>query len=462
MGWRITCIAPLLLLLAACSPDAPMQDLSARRASGTLHLPAMKHFAQTIVTPPSRPNSEIARDFLDLSFRMESGRPLAVMTRFEGPVTLRITGRIPPTLGPDLAHLLGRLHREAHIAIRRVSAGHDANITIEVVPRGQMQRLVPQAACFVVPRLTGWAQYRRLRRSSAIDWSTLTERKRLAIFIPDDVSPQEVRDCLHEELAQALGPLNDLYRLPDSVFNDDNFQTVLTGFDMLILRLYYAPELHNGMSRSAVAARLPALLRRLNPAGNRRATRPPPAPTTRHWIELIETALGPGTGHRARRQAARQAVAVARQQGWVDTRLAFSLFAYGRLSLGEAPDQALVAFLEARDIYRARPETRIHLAHVAMQLAAFSLTLGDPETVIELVNKNVKPVAQAQNAALLASLLMLKAEALDQTGRASEARAVRLDSLGWARYGFGAGRDVRVRMAEIAALAPGKPLQGGL
>jgi len=34
-------------------------------------------------------------------------------------------------------------------------------------------------------------------------------------------SPQEVRDCLHEELAQALGPLNDLYRLPDSVFNDD-------------------------------------------------------------------------------------------------------------------------------------------------------------------------------------------------------------------------------------------------
>jgi len=97
-----------------------------------------------------------------------------------------------------------------------------------------------------------------------------------------------------------------------------------------------------------------------------------------------------------------------------------------------------------------------------MQLAAFSLTLGDPETVIELVNKNVKPVAQAQNAALLASLLMLKAEALDQTGRASEARAVRLDSLGWARYGFGAGRDVRVRMSEIAALAPGKPLQGGL
>ncbi len=47
-----------------------------------------------------------------------------------------------------------------------------------------------------------------------------------------------MRDCLHEELAQALGPLNDLYRLSNSVFNDDNFHSVLTGFDMEMLRLH--------------------------------------------------------------------------------------------------------------------------------------------------------------------------------------------------------------------------------
>ena len=40
--------------------------------------------------------------------------------------------------------------------------------------------------------------------------------------------------------------------------------------------------------------------------------------------------------------------------------------------------------------------------------------------------------------------------------RASEARAVRLDSLGWARYGFGAEAVVRARMSEIASLAPGR------
>ena len=79
-----------------------------------------------------------------------------------------------------------------------------------------------------------------------------------------------MRDCLHEELAQALGPLNDLYRLSDSVFNDDNMHTVLTGFDMLILRVFYSPALRSGMTRAEVAARLPAILAQLNPAGQSR------------------------------------------------------------------------------------------------------------------------------------------------------------------------------------------------
>ncbi len=88
----------------------------------------------------------------------------------------------------------------------------------------------------------------------------VTEREKAAIFVPADTSPQEVRDCLHEELAQAMGPLNDLYQLPNSVFNDDNFNTVLTSFDMMMLRMHYAPELHSGMTQAEVAGRLPGML----------------------------------------------------------------------------------------------------------------------------------------------------------------------------------------------------------
>ena len=35
-----------------------------------------------------------------------------------------------------------------------------------------------------------------------------------------------------------------------------------------------------------------------------------------------------------------------------------------------------------------------------------------------------------------------------------QAAAVRLDSLGWARYGFGREQDVRDRLTEVAALSP--------
>ncbi|MEX5729401.1 hypothetical protein Ga0609869_002754 [Rhodovulum iodosum] len=441
------------LALGACA--APSDDIAARRSAPTGQLPPMKTFSIARPRAPARPNALIAKDFLDLAFRMESGRELPVLTRFAEPITLRVNGAAPASLGPDLAALLGRLQREAGIGIRRVPAAAPANITVEIVPRATLQRAVPQAACFVAPRVDSWEAYRRARRSRTLDWTTLARREKVAIFLPGDVSPQEVRDCLHEEIAQALGPLNDLYRLPESVFNDDNFNTVLTGFDMLILRVYYAPELRNGMSREAVADRLPAILARLNPAGQRPA--PPPLPETpRAWIETIETALGPGTAPGRRRDAATRAVAIARGQGWSDTRLAFSLFAQGRLALAENGELALASFLQAGQIYAGSTETRVQAAHVAMHLAAFALSAGQPDAALGVINAHLAATARAQNAALLATMMMIKAEALDDLGRPAEARAVRLDSLGWARYGFGADKEVRARLSDIAALSPGR------
>ncbi len=437
------------LVLGACG-TATVTEVPERNEA-TQALPPMKTFSAPRVTAPARSNAAIARDFLDLTFEMESGRTVPVMTRFSGTVTVRVTGNPPASLAPDLNALLTRLRSEAGISIRQVGPDEEANITIEALPRSTLQRLVPQAACFVVPRVTTWADYKRQRRSQIVDWATLTTRTRAAIFLPNDVSPQEVRDCLHEELAQALGPLNDLYRLPDSVFNDDNFHTVLTGFDMLILRVYYAPELQNGMSRSQVAARLPAVLARLNPRGQR-PSGPLLAKTPRPWIDAIETALGPGAGRARRRNAANAAVAIAAQQGWRDSRLAFSLFVQGRMVLPDDPDRALSAFLQASDIYDNLPGTELQAAHVSLHLSAFALSSGQPDVALTLINTYLPPVAQAQNAALMATMMMIKAEALDALNRPAEARAVRLDSLGWARYGFGSDREVRIRLREIAAL----------
>lgn len=61
---------------------------------------------------------------------------------------------------------------------------------------------------------------------------------------------------------------------------------------------------------------------------------------------------------------------------------------------------------------------------------------------------------RGENAALLSTLLMIRAEALDGLGRTSQAQQVRLDSLSWGRYGFGTNAELGARLTEIASLAP--------
>lgn len=442
------------LMLAGCGagigsgPDTPT-----RTAVGQFgDLPPMKSFPDPRPTPPTRANRDIARDFLDLGFQLESGRSLPYLSRFEGPITLRVTGQPPPTLIADLDRLIHRLRSEAGLDIHRLREG-TANIVIEAVSGDQIRRHLPSAACFVVPNISSLSEYRAARNRGLTDWTRLKRRERIAIFVPNDVSPQETRDCLHEELAQAIGPLNDLYRLPDSVFNDDNVHAVLTGFDMLILRTYYAPELTAGMTRDDATARLPGILARLNPAGEGLPPRHA-AETPRAWIDAIQTALGPGTTLPRRRAAARDALHIAEAGGWNDHRLGFSHFALGRLVQSANGDLALLHFAAADDIYRRNTDMELHRAFAAAQLAAFEITRGNGAAALLRLSPHLATAERYENAALLATLIMLRAEALDLLGRSDEAEAARLDSLGWARYGYGADWAVRAKLRDISALSP--------
>lgn len=451
----------LLLLALAMSGCAtvPLEDTPTRAAQiADSTLPPMKMFSGTRPTAPERSNANIAADFLSLHFELESGRKLPVFTRFEGPVTVRVTGSPAPSLGPDLGRLIGRLRSEAGIDIRQVASG-PANITIEAVSRADIRHALPDAACFVVPNVSSLAEFRRDRRRASTSWSNLTRRDRLGIFVPADSSPQEIRDCLHEELAQALGPLNDLYRLPDSVFNDDNVHTVLTGFDMLVLRATYDPSLASGMSEPEVAARLPAILARLNPGGSQIAVAPVSA-TPRAWIDAVQTALGPGSGSDARRGAANTAAHVSQQMGWTDHRRAFSHYMLGRMIQVYDPALAQQHYGTALHYLALTPGTDLHRAYLATQTAAYAISLGDGATALRQISPSIAVASRAENAALLSTLMLLEAEALDLVGQGDRARAVRLDSIGWARYGFGSDWAVRAKMQEIAALNPRGSLGG--
>ena len=423
--------------LSACGPAAQVSKSESRPEVG------IGFGRAPAAVAPGGGGSSMARDFMDLTFAMENGRELSVFSRFEGPVTVALTGEVPPTAPRDLGALIGRLRAEAGIDISPANGG-EATITVEFVKRADLRRLAPTAACFVVPNVTSVAEYRRSRGSKTVDWAQVSQRTRAAIFIPSDTSPQEVRDCLHEELAQALGPLNDLYRLPNSIFNDDNFHSVLTGFDMAILRATYAPTLASGMTQAEVAARLPSLLGGTGVLG---------APTPIQWVQAIETALGRTGAASSRRQAADRALDIARQQGWQDSRLAFSHFAVARLWAGTDPDRALTEFANAAALYARLPGADVHLAHIDMQLAAMALAGGLPDQSRRLADRAIPVVRQHENAALLATLMLIKAEALDRLGDADAAAALRLDSQVWARYGFGTDSVVKARMRDIASVA---------
>ena len=449
-------LIPLLFLalLVACGPTPKgTVSMASPGLDAVTNTPAAAlAFAPLRGQAPLRPNDQIAADFLDLEFRLESGLSLPRLTRFEGPISIRLSGAVPQGAASEVARLIARLRAEAAIDLRPAAPGQSAAITVEFVAKAALQRLEPSAACFVAPNVSSLREFRKLRGTAALDWHGLTRRDRVAIFVPGDTSPQEVRDCLHEEIAQALGPLNDLYRLPDSVFNDDNFQSVLTGFDMLMLRLHYAPELTSGMSEAQVAARLPAIVARLNPGGQYPGGWISPD-TPRVWLQAVSLALGPGTPKSARLPAAQRMLSIAQDQGWTDNRLGFAWFALGRLQAPDDPAGAERSYSAAARIYAGLPDDGVHLSHALMQLSAIALASGRPDQAIALCDQALPLARRGQNAALLASLQLIKAEALAQLGRDAEAQALRLDSLPAARYGFGGEPAVRARAAEIAALA---------
>ena len=449
---------PVLMWLASCMPAATPETASRAAASlGDLGpLPAMKTFPQTHPAPPAISNTDLARDVLDLAFALESGRPLEQFSRFETPISVTVQGEAPPTLLPDLDRLLARLRGEAGIDISRVNDAA-SNITLVAVPRDEIRRHLPQAACFVVPNVSSLQEYLSARHSRRVSWTGVTRRTRVAIFVPADAAPQELRDCLHEEIAQALGPLNDLYRLGDSVFNDDNVHTVLTGYDMMVLRVFYDPALRPGMRRDEVATRLPSILARLNPEGRLQQARRLPA-TPPDWGAAVQRALGPGTGPEARRRAAAMALGIAEREGWRDHRLGFSHYAMGRVLQGSDPEAARRAFLRAKYAFKHAPGTALHLAYVDAQLAAYEINANRPEAALALTAPHLETAMRHENAALLSTLLLLRSEALDLVGRASESRRLKLDSLGWARYGFGPDWAVRAKAREIGSL---NPLKGG-
>lgn len=454
-------IAVVLALLAAVGACAPPPDRAAPPGLPPIDdVPAVTDVAfprASFAAGTTRSNIQMAADFLDLTFALESGGALPGLLRYETPVRVYLTPGPLSDYRADLQNVLARLRSEAGIDIAPVSQAAAANIVIEGVTFRELQRAAPGAACIVKPGETAWASFRRKAPRNQLRWSEQQTLGRSAIFIASDMPPQDIRSCLNEEIAQALGPVNDLYRLPSSVFNDDNTHVILTPFDMLVLRALYSPELRSGMPRQAVAARLPALFDRLNPQGRGRGSLVS-APEDPGWNADIAGALTRLSNDGARLRSATRAIQRAQAMQPADHRLAVALTSRARLIRESSPEAARADFLTAFDILRRTlGENDLRTGQAALHVALGALQRGDLNAALDLADRYIPVATQWQDAILLSSLHGVRSRVLSSLGQEAAAQEARLRYLQWARYAYGDSSGQRRRAQariERAATQP--------
>jgi hypothetical protein len=399
-----------------------------------------------------RANSDIADEFMDFMFRNELGDETAAFSRFDGPIAVRFAAPAPPLAVRDLKRLVARFRTEAGINIFLVAPDQPANIYIHRVPLAKLQNIARNAACLVVPNARDAKEFRAGWRSGETQWKNVTVRKTVSVFLPSDQSPQSERDCMHEEIAQALGPLNDLFRVSNTVFNDDDMHGVLTPYDMLILRMVYSPELRIGMSARQVRARLPAILARLNPKGTGYAHSG--QYISMDWNNLIRESNSPSSTDQRRITGARRALQFALDQKLGQPRIAFSTLSHARASVGRDPQARINELQHTLYTYNKiiGPDS-IQVAKVSREMAFLLYHLNLIPEAGSFIPTIKKAAQKYQNAELMFEALHIEALIAHHNSDVSGHKALVAQARGWGLYAFGSIKIVTQIEYQLGQLA---------
>ena len=210
-------------------------------------------------------NASLADLFVLLTHGLENGDSRKWLQRFEEPVNVGMVGPGAGEYIPFLKDLLAEIRREAKVPISTGQGPH--NLLIQFVPG---EEFLPRTSnqCMVVFGQPDW----KTLIDNPMPYSgratlTLDRQETMSVIIPDTIEPYKVRECLLEEITQALGTANDLYGLAFTIFNDDNAHSWPTRLDYLMLRLLYHPDMKSGLDRAETRRIALRLLDELNPDG---------------------------------------------------------------------------------------------------------------------------------------------------------------------------------------------------
>lgn len=401
----------------------------------------------------ARSNVSMAHDFVDLVFRNEQGRSRTQLSRWEAPVRVRLENPELANYAPFLDTFLTRLREQGHVDIAR-STDDQANLHVRVVEATDMRRALSSAFCVVVPADSEWRDFAQSSDDPRYRWSNKTTLTDATVFIPSDAAPFEVRLCLMEEITQSLGPGNDMFRLADSIFNDDNAHSAPTAFDMLVLRTLYDERMHPGLSEDQAYEVALNILNEANPVGRAIPDDESWRDGDEAWKRLMILSFDRRFTNEERESFARQALARAKDFPVGDHRLPFSRY---RLSLAlspDRPDEAEGMLRQAINEYESMlGEGDIRVASARLYYAKLLNKRQDYDDALREIETALPVLAAFESESRIAEALKEKHDALYGLGRSDEAIDAAILSLDWSLYAlgptFGDLAEIRAQMGKL-------------
>lgn len=206
-------------------------------------------------------DAEIVEGF----FRTAFGAELALarfdnrIRKFDGPVRVHVDNRVQPNRGAEVAAVVADIRaRIQHLDIAMAETPASANVTVSLVRDRDLGHAIGD--------IYGLERARQIQRTLAPQCLTSFKKddsfriQQAKVIIVADAGEFIFRDCIYEELLQALGPINDTDAVPWTMFND-NVQLGFFGvYDQYILNILYDPRIRPGMDLGQVRAVLSEVL----------------------------------------------------------------------------------------------------------------------------------------------------------------------------------------------------------
>lgn len=401
--------------------------------------PAFPTTGAALNAPVYGSNANHADNLISLYFDTEWDATREGLAKWDGPVTVSIDTSDLSEYRPFLEDYLRRLRAEGGVDIRLAPSGQGA-ISIVTAPGDAIRSSFATAFCIVAPgRLTFNELVSSRDDPDSTDWTRIESIRNATVIIPVDAAPYQVRACLMEEIAQALGPGNDIFYLADTIFNDDGAHVTPTSFDMLALRVLYDPALSSGMSQAEAKPIVRSILDQRLPQGAG-VPRGPDFRTEPDWKDAILASSAFGVPRRTQLAIAEEAVRLSQNFSSVDPRRGFSFERLGHAYLAEGEfRKAEFAFrraIAAFELSVGDQDIRIASSRVGL---AISLNgqgkAGQALTQVELA----LPILAAHDTDdRIRVALIERYEAQAALGHERDALQTALLSIDWALYSLGA------------------------